>query len=95
VTVLYRLDRTGRTPTEVVERLLTTECPSCGADWTVPGNGLPRGPGRAYLCTACGEMRAAQLVDEDGRAVSSPGWGLARERREAGCAMPADDGAGG
>ncbi len=73
MTVTYILERTGRTPHEIAARLL---------DWTVPGNGLPRGPSRCYLCTACGEIHPAQLVDVNGRPVASPGWGLSQELRE-------------
>lgn len=80
-TVVYRLEPTGRSPHEVAERLLTTACPTCGADWTVPGNGLPRGPARSYYCTACGELHDAQLVDASGRPVASPGWGLTQQLR--------------
>ena len=80
--VTYRLERTGKTAHEIAERLLTSSCPTCGADWTAPQAALPRGPQRSFLCAACGEIHAAQLVDERGRPVTSPGWGLAREQRE-------------
>ena len=69
MTVLYRLERTGRTPHELHEVLVTTSCPSCLADWRPRGAALPRGSARHFLCAACGEIHPAVLVTEDGTPV--------------------------
>lgn len=84
MTVTYVLEPTGKSAHEVAERRLTSACPTCGADWTTPGNGLPRGPARCYLCTACQQVHPAQLVDSDGRPVASLGWGLTQQLRDEG-----------
>lgn len=63
MTVTYRLERTGRTEHETREVLITTACPSCGADWRRPQAALPRGSNRHYLCVACGEIHPAHRAD--------------------------------
>lgn len=73
--VLYRLEPTGRTPHELAERLVTTSCPACGADWTARGAVTPRhSGGREYRCEGCGTHHRTQRVDEHGRPVATPGW---------------------
>lgn len=77
--VAYRVVPTGRTASEVAERLVDPVCPTCGADWRPRGSyRVGYNARREYLCWACMTFHPGVQVDRHGHVVATPGWGLAR-----------------